>query len=918
MHRCKLLVALCLAAFSATARAQGKITSPLEEFGHNIGDDYFLANYEQLFRYWQKLDRESDRMQLERIGTTAEGRPMVMAIITAPGNFRRLGRYKEISRLLTRAEGLTDDQARALAREGKAVVWIDGGLHSSEVLGAQQIIQYVYEMVSRNDAETMRFLSDDILLAVLVNPDGMDLVSDWYMRDSVPAKRSTQGLPRLYHKYTGHDNNRDWYMASQPETQAVDSILYRAWYPQIVYNHHQTGPAGTVMFAPPFRDPFNYNLDPLIPVGIDLVGAAIHSRLLQEGKPGATMRNGANFSTWWNGGLRTTVYFHNMIGLLTETFGNPTPSEIALIPDRLLPSGSTPYPIMPQKWHFAQSMAYELSANRAVMDVASRYRETFLFNAYRMGRNSIERGSRDTWTTTPRKVEAVRKAFDRNRAARQQVPAAEYMKLLNDAVLRDPRGYIIPSDQTDFATAVKFVNALVKNGVSVHRAKASFTVGTASYPVGSYVVMTAQAFRPHVIDMFEPQNHPDDIPYPGGPPTPPYDNAGWTLAYQMGVKFDRILEPFTGPFEKLAGFAPVPAGRIAASPAMPASSAAAPAWYAWPRTTNDAFAAANRLMAKGHEVYTIDKPATVGETSWAAGTFFVKASAGTAGDMNALARERGVSFHRVGAGRAPAGITRLRIPRIALWDVYGGEISSGWMRFVFDQFEFPYEVVFANSIDSGNLGSKYDVLILPDGATLSAALDTARSFQERIQPERVPEQWRSRLGRISEAKSLPRIREFVENGGTLLALGDASEIWKNLGLPLSDALVGDDGKALPRSKYYVPGSVLAVAVDTTSAIAWGMPARTDIFYDNNPAFRLGAAGAEKGVRSVAWFDSAAPLRSGWAWGQKVLDGASEIVSAPLGRGHVVLYGPQVHFRGQTHGAFRFLFNGIYSSQLENR
>ena len=883
----------------ALVQAQSRITSPLKEFGHNIGDDYFLANYQQLLRYWDKLDRESDRMKVVRIGTSAEGRPMVMAIITAPENFRNLNRYQEIVTKLAHADGVTEQQARALAREGKAVVWIDGGLHATEVLGAQQLIQYVYEMVSRTDPETMRFLRDDILLATLVNPDGMDLVSNWYMRDSVKENRSTSGVPTLYQKYAGHDNNRDSYMASQPETQAVDSILYRAWYPQIVYNHHQTGPAGTVIFAPPFRDPFNYNFDPLIPVGIDLVGAAIHSRFIQEGKPGSTMRSGSSYSTWWNGGLRTTVYFHNMIGLLTEAIGNPTPMEIPLVPDRLLPSGANPFPILPQKWHFAQSIQYELSANRAVMDIASKYREDFLFNAWRMGRNSIDRGSKDSWTLKPVRVDAVKQVLTKDRAAKQMGESSKYLSILEDRDARDPRGYVIPSDQADFATAVRFINTLVKNGITIHRATSGFSVAGKSYPAGSYVVMTAQAFRPHVLDMFEPQNHPDDIPYPGGPPTPPYDNAGWTLAYQMGVKFDRILDPFSGPFEKLAGFAPVPSATI------PVSAA----WYSFGRETNDAYAAVNRLLKAGQEVYTLKQ---------SPGTFFVRSSASTPGLISAIAKERGLRV--VAAASAPEmnSITRLRLPRVALWDVYGGEISSGWMRFVFDQFEFPYDVVFANDIDNGDLSSKYDVLILPDGARLSAAPDSALSFQSRNQPaaEKIPVQFRSHLGRITVARSLPRIKSFVENGGTLLALGDAAEIAYRLDLPVSDAIVGEDDKPLPTSKYYVPGSVLSVAVDNTNPIAWGAGPRADIFFDNNPAFRLRSSGADRGLKRVAWFDSPAPLRSGWAWGQKVLDGAAEIVAAPMGKGSVILYGPQVHFRGQTHGAFRFLFNGIYYGQLD--
>jgi len=871
-------------SLASSGTAQSRITTPLQQFGHNIGDDYFLANYKQLTEYWQKLDKESDRMRVVHIGTTAEGRPMYMAIITAPENFTKLGRYQEIATRLAHAKDLNDDQARA--------------------------IEFVYEMVSRNDAETKRFLHDDILLATLVNPDGMDLVSDWYMREPVAKDRLTSGLPRLYQKYAGHDNNRDSYMASQPETQAVDSILYRAWYPHIVYNHHQTGPPGTIIFAPPFRDPFNYNFDPLIPIGIDLVGAAMHSRFLEENKPGATMRSGSSYSTWWNGGLRTTVYFHNMIGLLTEAIGNPTPMEVAFVPDKLLPKGDLPYPIMPQPWHFAQSIAYELTANRAVMDVASKYREDFLFNAYRMGKNSIERGSTDTWTLTPDKVDAVKKAFDENRASKRTASNEEYMKILHQPAQRDPRGYIIPSNQEDFPTAVKFINTLVKTGIDIQRATTSFTVAGKNYPAGSYIVKTDQAFRPHVMDMFEPQHHPDDIPYPGGPPTPPYDNAGWTLTYLMGVSADRILDPFTGPFEKLVGFAPVPAGSPGSAPEVQ--------WYAWTRGTNDAFAAANRLLKNGQDVYTLNGPASAGGKAWPAGTFIVKNGASTQSMLHTLAAERGVSFAALGAGASlpSSSMSKMHLPRIALWDVYGGAISSGWMRFVFDQFEFPYDVVFANDIDNGDLAAKYDVLILPDGATLQ--VDTAgRGFESRLQPDKVPAEWRSHLGRITAAKSLPRIRTFVEKGGTLLAMGDAAEIGYKLDVPVTNAIVDGTGKPLGRAKYYVPGSVLSVAVDTTNAIAWGLHSRADIFFDNNPAFRMQPNAKDKGMRSVAWFDSPTPLRSGWAWGQKALDGASEIVVTPMGKGNVVLYGPQVHFRGQTHGTFRFLFNGIYYGQSEN-
>src|ERR1051325_10388456 len=257
-----LLFAAAVPACLLSAQSVPRVTTPKEAFGFNLGDDYHIANYTKLEGYWKKLASESDRMKLADIGLTAEGRHQWMAIITSPENHKNLARYKDIAQRLARAEGLSDEQARALAREGKAVVWIDGGLHASETVGSQQLMEMVYQMVSRTDPETMRLLDDVIGLYVLANPDGQELVANWYMREKDPLKRSLAGLPRLYHKYIGHDDNRDFYMSNMPETTNMNRQLFLEWFPQIVYNHHQSGPAGAVIFMPPFRDPFNYNFDP--------------------------------------------------------------------------------------------------------------------------------------------------------------------------------------------------------------------------------------------------------------------------------------------------------------------------------------------------------------------------------------------------------------------------------------------------------------------------------------------------------------------------------------------------------------------------------------------------------------------------------------------------------------------------------
>ncbi|MBK6797999.1 MAG: peptidase [Acidobacteria bacterium] len=927
-----LALILCLFTVSAGA-SQTKLTTPKEHFGFNIGDDFRLANYAQYEAYLKKLDAESDRLKVVEMGKSAEGRTMYLAIITSPENHGKLDRYREISRKLALADGLTDQQARELAKEGRAVVWIDGGLHANEVLGAQQLIETIWQLVSNNDDETRRFLDDDIVLGCLVNPDGMELVSNWYMREPDQTKRSTGNLPRLYQKYIGHDNNRDFYMSAQPESENINRVFYHEWFPQIVYNHHQTGPVGTVMFAPPFRDPFNYNYDPLVPIGIDLVGAAMHSRFIAEDKPGVTMRSGSSYSTWWNGGLRTTVYFHNMIGLLTETIGNPTPIEIPLVLNKLLPKADYPFPITPQKWHFRQSIDYSITANRAVLDVASKHREDFLFNIYKMGKNSIERGSRDNWTLTPKKVADAQAAMNKDqpqsprgqqRGGANQFPAGRdggqslrYFEMMRSPENRDPRGYVIPSDQPDFLTAVKFVNALIKTGVTVHLAKTDFQVRGKSYPAGSYVVKTAQAFRPHVLDMFEPQDHPNDFQYPGGPPIPPYDSAGWTLAYQMGVKFDRILDGFEGPFEKLNGFATVPAGKAAPLPKA--------AGFLLSHKTNDSFIATNRLLKDGEEVYWLKQPFNSSGRNYEAGTIFIPSKASTASKVQKLAQELGLNFDATSA--KPAGeLLKLKPLRIGLWDRFGGSMPSGWTRWVLEKFEFPFTVVYPQSLDAGDLASKFDVLIFVTGAipnfdSRASVGNPEDAFVGRMpNAETIPEEFRGWLGNITPAKTIPELKKFLEAGGSILTIGSSTSLAYHAGLPIANSLIekSPEGNERPlsREKFYIPGSILQARVDNSNPLAYGLPDKIDLFFDNSPVFRLKPEASLNGVNPVAWFDSDKPLRSGWAWGQKYLQDGIAVVEANVGKGKLFLYGPEIAFRSQPHGTFKFLFNGIYYGPAE--
>ena len=914
-------VALAL-AWQGGAYAQvtsAHITPPKEALGgHEPGDDYFLANYDQTTAYWKRLAAESDRMKLVSLGKSVEGRDIWMAVVTSPENQKNLEHLREIAKKLALAKGLSTDQAHALAKEGKAFVWIDGGLHASEVSNAQTQIQIVYEMVSRNDPETLRFLNDTVMLFVLPNPDGQQLVADWYMRKADVKERSLADLPVIYQRYVGHDNNREYYMSNMPETTAINRAMFKDWYPQIVYNEHQTGPLGAVVFVPPFRNPSNYHFDPLVLSELDGVSASIHGRLIAEDKPGSAERSAAPYSTWFNGGLRTTGYFHNVVGILTEIIGSPTPMQLPLVPKMQLSNQDELYPVPPQTWHFKTTIEYIKTMNRATIDYASKNREDLLFNRWLMGNNSLKRAATDNWTLTPKRITAVLEAakaqgpaprprggdgLGGNGDPNSVVDARLYETVLHAPDQRDPRGYILPPDQPDMPTTVRFLNALIKSGITVDKATAPFTVNGKTYPAGSFVVLCDQAYRPHILDMFEPQDHPQDFEYPGGPPIRPYDITGYNLSYQMGVKFDRILEGFSGPFQAIDEVMAPPPGKVVG---------AGGAGWVIDHRTNNSFTLTNRLQKAKVPVFWLKDGTSADGKAFGPGAVWVPASGQAKAIIARSVGELGIDAYAVGG--APKGEKiALKTPRIGIVDTYGGLITSGWMQWVVEQFEFPYSLVYAPELDAGNLNAKYDVLLFVDGAIPGGGgrYGGGGGFGRGLpKPEEVAEKYRRMLGRYSDEKTLPQIKAFIEKGGTAIAVGGSTRLGEELKLTENGLMApGKDGKPapLPSTRFYVPGSVLQARVDNRDPLGYGFADKVDVFFDSSPVFRITNPGAAK---SVSWFEGADPLRSGWAWGQKALDGTVGVVDASFGAGKVFLLGPEVAMRGQSQGTFKFVFNAI--------
>lgn len=871
-------------AFIQTVFAQ-QITSPKEHFGFNIGDDYQLATFTETEQYFKKLDQQSDRLLYTVIGKTEEGRDQCMLIISSPENLKNLKEFKNISTKLAHAD-LSEAEARDLAQKGKSIVWIDGGLHSNEVVGTHQLIQTAYLLASSNDLETKKILENSIVLMVHANPDGQELISNWYMREKTPNKRSGNYVPVLYQKYAGHDNNRDFFMLNLKESQNMARQLFVEWIPQIMYNHHQTAPAGAVVAGAPYRDPFNYVFDPILMSGIDALGAAMSSRLNAEGKPGYTAKDGSVFSTWYNGGLRTTTYFHNMMGLLTEMIGNPTPFEIPLVPNRLIPNNDTQNPVIPQVWHFQQSIDYSVSLNYAVLNYASRYKDEVLYNMFRMGKNSIERGSKDFWPLSPSKVAVIDTAFqqakrkdpkiENNREAERKLLGS----LFDNKSLRDPRGFIIPADQADFVKATDFVNALIQNGIDIQQANADFTVNGKKYVKGSYIIKTDQAFRPHILDMFEPQDHPDDFQYPGGPPIPPYDAAGWTLAYLMDVKFDRILDDFNGPFQVLTNGKVIQLAEVAKPKGK---------YLRLPATINESFRVSNDLLKQDKNVWRDESN----------GDIYVENNANVK-----------LIFAAEASNSLPKQSKKIKPLRIALWDTYGGSMPSGWLRFLMEKYHYNFDVIYAPDIDKGNLNAKYDIIIFPGNSIPRFNSNAnASSYYGRMPaeaPENIPSPYKERWGRLTEQKSIPVLKAFLENGGKIVTIGSSSDLAEHLELGVENHLVDAQHKALKRTDFYTPGSVLTAKVAKGIASTWGYNDQIDLYYSNDNLYRI----TNNNIKPLMWFDSEKVLKSGWSWGQKYLKDGVIAFEAPVGKGKLVSFGNDINFRAQTHGTFKLLFNQL--------
>ena len=843
---CGFALALALGPVHAQApppqRSARPVPAPAQIIGFAPGTERKLADFSQVSRYFTTLAAASPRVRLFTIGKSTEGREMILAAISSEENLRRLDRFKDIARQLSDARGLNDAQARQLSREGKAIVWIDFGLHATEV-GHAQVSSEVAYMVATEETPEMKRIRDEVIFVIVpvMNPDGLDIVANWY-RSQVGTPYEGTNPPVLYQKYAGHDNNRDWYMQNLDETRVITRQLYREWYPQVLYNQHQSGMTSPRIWTPPMDDPVNPNMHPLINRGITLLGVGIQQRLEQEGKPGA--QGFSQYSNWWNGGMRSTPCFHNIVGILTEVAGGRLATTVTIAPNQLpamLASGegarepstwnASPWP--GGTWSLRDQMDYMVTGSMAVLRLGAEYREDWLYNRYQMARDQIAAGKKG-----------------------------------------DPYAYVISTEQHDWPTALKLVDVLDMGAVEVSRAKTTFSAGGRQYPAGSFVVLMAQPNRGYAKDLLEPQHHPNRTNGPGGTPKRPYDMAGWTLSYQMGVRADMIKDAFTADLESFVARPlhssqrrdrgadqPPPRLRRSAEASAKAESPARQTTTETDRRTNAAVKTAMAALKRG------------GKVGLSATRFYID-------ETNAQARP-------------------LHLPRVGIYKSFLASMDEGWTRYVLEEFDVPFTSIENTDVRAGNLRSRFDTIILPD--------QEAEAIVNGHAAGTMPPAYGGGIG----FEGVAALRVFVELGGTLVTIDGASTLpIRYFNIPVSDALDG-----VRNTEFYCPGSLLKMKIDTTQPLMAGMPAEQAAFFVNGRAFDVGARA--QGVRVLARYaDAADLLMSGWINGANRIAGKPAALDVAIGRGHVVLTGFGVQFRGQPHGTFKLLFNPILESAVD--
>jgi len=839
-------------------------TPPEEFLGHKVGADRKLADYNQIQAYFQKLDEESGKIKVLTIGQSTLNKPIIMAVITSEENMAKLDTYRGINKKLRDARDLTPDEARRLAKQGKVLVFITCNLHATEIGSSQMAMEFAYKLVTgKTPFDADKVLEDVIILvAPTINPDGQQMVTDWY-RKYVGTKYEGGRMPWLYQHYAGHDNNRDWFMLNLAETKAVTKVMYQDWIPQIHIDQHEMGATGARLWIPPFANPPNPNVHPLIWRGVALCGMNMAYDLQKNGFKG--VQYGSEFAGWWDGACDNTPWFHNTICLLSEAASVKVASPIhidlsELSESYIEKSMQFPDPWPGGWWRMRDIVDYELTLTMSLIKTAYLHKKEFLYNFYKMCKDSIEK-----------KEEG------------------------------QPFAFVIPKKQNDYPTTLRMLDTLMFAGVEINQAEKDIIVGDKAYPAGSFVILTSQPYRPYVQALLEKQKHPDPHrQYPNGPFIPlPYDNAGWTLPLQMGVKCVQINNPFKANLVKLDK---VPYPSI--TPPQETAS-----FIILDSRLNTSFSVVFSLLKENVEIYR-SKDIVKGEGfETAPGSFITKNTPQVQKILPGLLEKWHVQANTLeNIDEIPKAPVKRH--RVGLYQSWRSNMDEGWTRYVFDDLGIPYTTLHNKDFKGTkiNLRANFDVIVFADeNAAIILQGRRSPSSPYRRSNGGIPPEYEGGIGK----EGVEELKSFVEQGGILVTLNSACGLaFHEFQVPAGNALDKVD-----RSEFFCPGSILRVKVDNKSPIGYGMPREAAAMFYQSMALstRVPSEGWDRKV--VARFPENDILLSGWLFGEDVIARKAAVVDIQQKKGHIILIGFPCQHRAQSHGTYKFLLNALLYPEI---
>ena len=851
------LLASLLLSVALGAQAPASIQSPEAAFGFKMGADGELADWPGLQRYFETVAAASDRVELVDAGPSTDGRRLIAAIVSAPENIARLEEIRATALRLADPRTIEEPAALALAARQPVIVALGMSIHATEIGATQAAPELLHTLATSHDPEVMRSLRDVVLILFpSLNPDGHALTVDWY-RKWQGTEFDGSNMPWLYHRYVGHDINRDAFMMNMAENRSLADFFYRRWHPQVFLAMHQMGPRGARFFVPPNADPVDPNYDPLIWRTAGLLGHAMALALEEDGRQGVVQN--ALYDYYWPGYEDSAPLGHNTVTILTEAASVRVATPITVAKDQLTggvgfpdhsPTTRFPNPWPGGEWHLRDIVNYDLSAARGMLGAAARYREELVRNFYRMGKRQVALGLKG-----------------------------------------GPFAYIVPPGQFDPHAARKLEQLLIEGAVEVRRTVAPFRVADIVYPQGTDIILMAQPFRAYAKTLLEVQQYPVRRGAPGTPVDRPYDVAGWTLPLQMNVTVDRIDQYFEPP----------PTTRLDQASIAPArvwGEARKPAFYVVDGRGNGASIAINRLLKAGAQVSWLTTAMAIEGHTYQPGALVVTEAKGVRDAVEGVARDLGLRV-TASAARPPQDGRAIGRARIALYKPWVENIDEGWTRWLLEQYEFPFENISDADIRRGGLRARFDAIVIPDqGADRLIAGHPAGTM---------PPEYVGGLG----TDGVAMLKQFVTGGGTLVTLDSASELAINmLGAPVTDVTRG-----LTANEYFCPGSVIKLELET-DPLTYGMPLETAGFCAFNGAFevRTGAAPDAPTARVIGRYAKSGVLLSGWLEGERAVAGKGAMVEVKAGQGRAILFGFRTQHRAQAHATFRLFFNALHTSR----